>query len=53
MKIGAHVSSSGGVHTAIDRAMAGAEAIQLFSGAPYAWKRKNYTQAEVDAIRRR
>jgi deoxyribonuclease-4 len=49
-KIGAHVSSSGGVHTAIDRALdMGAEAIQLFSGAPYAWKRKNYTQAEVDA----
>ena len=54
MKIGAHVSSSGGVHTAIDRAMdMGAEAIQLFSGAPYAWKRKNYTQAEVDAYNKK
>jgi len=53
-KIGAHVSSSGGVHTAIDRAMdMGAEAIQLFSGAPYAWKRKNYTQAEVDAYKKK
>ena len=53
-KIGAHVSSSGGVHTAIDRAMdMGAEAIQLFSGAPYAWKRKNYTQAEVDAYNKK
>ncbi len=54
MKIGAHVSSSGGVHTAIDRAMdIGAETIQIFSGAPYAWKRKNYTQAEVDAYRKK
>ena len=31
----------------------GAEAIQIFSGAPYAWKRKNYTQAEVDAYRKK
>jgi len=31
----------------------GAEAIQLFSGAPYAWKRKNYTQAEVDAYNKK
>ena len=53
-KIGAHVSSSGGVHTAIDRAMdVGAETIQLFSGAPYAWKRKNYTEAEVDAYKKK
>jgi len=53
-KIGAHVSTSGGVHTGIDRAMEmGAEAIQIFSGAPYAWKRKNYTQAEVDAYRKK
>ncbi len=54
MRIGAHVSSSGGVHTAIDRAMdIGAETIQIFSGAPYAWKRKNYTQAEVDTYRKK
>ena len=53
-KIGAHLSSSGGVHTAIDRALdMGAEAIQIFSGAPYAWKRKNYSQAEVDAYRKK
>jgi len=54
MKIGAHVSSGGGVDKAIDRAMEmGAEAIQLFSGAPYAWRRKNYTQAEVDAYKKK
>ena len=54
MKIGAHVSTSGGVDKAIDRAVAmGAEAIQIFSGAPYAWRRKNYTQAEVDAYEKK
>jgi deoxyribonuclease-4 len=53
-KIGAHVRSGGGVDKAIDRAVEmGAEAIQIFSGAPYAWKRKNYTQAEVDAFRKK
>jgi len=49
MKIGAHVRSGGGVFNAIDHAQAmGAETIQIFSGAPQAWRRKNYTQAEVD-----
>src|SRR3972149_4376019 len=41
MKIGAHVKTSGGVEKAIDRAEEmGAEAIQIFSGAPQAWRRK-------------
>ncbi len=53
-KIGAHVRSGGGVHNAIDNALAvGAETIQIFSGAPYAWKRKNYTEAEVDAFKKK
>jgi len=54
MKIGAHVKTAGGVDKAIDRAEEiGAEAIQIFSGAPQAWKRKNYTPSEVEAYRRR
>ena len=54
MKIGAHVRTAGGVQNAIGHAEEmGAEAIQIFSGAPYAWKRKNYSQAEVDAYRKR
>ncbi len=53
-KIGAHVRSGGGVFNAIDHAAAlGAETIQIFSGAPYAWKRKNYTEAEVEAYKKR
>jgi deoxyribonuclease IV len=52
MKIGAHVRTAGGVDKAIDHAVEmGAETIQIFSGAPYAWKRKNYSQGEVDAYK--
>lgn len=54
MKIGAHVRSGGGVDKAIDRAQEiGAETIQIFSGAPQAWRRKNYTPAEVDAFKQK
>jgi deoxyribonuclease-4 len=54
MKIGAHVRSGGGVDKAIDRAQEiGAEAIQIFSGAPQAWRRKNYTTAEVEAFKQK
>ena len=54
MKIGAHVRSGGGVQNAIENALAmGAETIQIFSGAPYAWKRKKYTEAEVEAYKKR
>jgi deoxyribonuclease-4 len=48
MRIGAHVSTSGGVDKAIDRALdLGAETIQVFSGAPQAWRRKTYKTEEV------
>jgi len=54
MRIGAHVRSGGGVFNAIDNALAlGAETIQLFSGSPQAWRRKNYTPAEVEKYRER
>ena len=54
MKIGAHVKTSGGVDKAIDRAEAiGAEAIQIFSGAPQAWRRKDYRAGEVEAYKAR
>ena len=54
VKIGAHVKTSGGVNKAIDRAEEiGAETIQIFSGAPQAWRRKHYADAEVEAYRKR
>jgi deoxyribonuclease-4 len=54
MKIGAHVRSGGGVDSAIDRALEmGAETIQIFSGSPQAWRRKNYTTKEVDAFKQK
>ncbi len=52
MKLGAHVSASGGVDKAIDRAQEmGAETVQIFSGAPQAWRRKEYAPAEVEAYK--
>ncbi len=54
MKIGAHVKASGGVDKAIDRAEGiGAETIQIFSGAPQAWRRKEYRPEEVEAYKAR
>jgi deoxyribonuclease-4 len=50
MKIGAHVKTSGGVDKGIDRAVEmGCETIQIFSGAPQAWRRKTYGRDEVEA----
>jgi deoxyribonuclease-4 len=52
MKLGAHVRTAGGVDKAVDRAdEMGAETIQVFSGAPQAWRRKNYKKEEVDAFK--
>lgn len=52
MKVGAHVKASGGVDKAIGRAEAiGAETIQIFSGAPQAWRRKEYQPEEVEAYK--
>lgn len=54
MRIGAHVSTSGGVDKGVERAAElGAESIQVFSGAPQAWRRKVYSKAEVDAYKDR
>ncbi|KKM22383.1 hypothetical protein LCGC14_1625930 [marine sediment metagenome] len=52
MKVGAHVRASGGVDKAIGRAEdIGAETIQIFSGAPQAWRRKEYRPEEVEAYK--
>ncbi|MEX0800195.1 MAG: deoxyribonuclease IV [Dehalococcoidia bacterium] len=54
MKVGAHVKTAGGVFKGIDLAETiGAEAIQIFCGAPQAWKRKIYKPGEVETYQAR
>jgi len=54
MQIGAHVSSSGGIHTAVDRAVAvGAESMQVFTQSPRAWRPTNHDPATFDRFRER
>ena len=44
LQVGAHVSSAGGIWTAIDRAVGiEAEAIQIFPSAPQNWRPTNHT----------
>jgi len=52
--IGAHVSSSGGIHTAIDRAVAiGAESVQVFTQSPRTWRPTNHDPATFELFRER
>ena len=54
MHIGAHLSSSGGIHTAVDRAEAvGAESLQVFTQSPRAWRPTNHDPATFDRFRKR
>jgi deoxyribonuclease-4 len=54
MYIGAHVSSSGGIDTAIDRAEAiGAESVQVFTQSPRTWRQTNHDPATFDRFRER
>ena len=54
MKLGAHVSSSGGVEKAIDRAQElGAETIQFFCSSPQGWAFKPLPEKNVQAFRQR
>jgi deoxyribonuclease-4 len=54
MKIGAHVSTSGGLHTAFDRAEAiGAECLQIFESAPQQWGTARLTDEQVAEFRAR
>jgi len=54
VQIGAHVSSSGGIHTAIDRAVAiGAESVQVFTQSPRTWRPTNHDPATFDLFRER
>jgi deoxyribonuclease-4 len=52
MEIGAHVSSSGGIDKAIDRAAEmGADSVQVFTQSPRAWRPTNHDPASFDRFR--
>ncbi len=53
MPLGAHVSTAGGLSTAIGRAQAmGAECIQLFLSTPHRWQHPNHSDEEVAEFER-
>jgi deoxyribonuclease-4 len=52
--IGAHVSSSGGIHTAVDRAEAmGADSVQVFTQSPRTWRPTNHDPANFERFKER
>ena len=54
MLLGAHVSSSGGIHTALDRIDAmGGDAVQVFTQSPRAWRPTNHGPANFERFKER
>jgi deoxyribonuclease-4 len=52
MKIGAHVSVSGGIHTAIGRAVErGADSVQVFTQSPRTWRPTNHDPASFEKFK--
>jgi deoxyribonuclease-4 len=52
MRIGAHVSTAGGLEKGIERAQAmGAETIQIFGAPPQTWRRRDHPPQGVEAFR--
>jgi deoxyribonuclease IV len=52
--LGAHVSTSGGIHTAIDRIEAmGGEAVQIFTQSPRTWRPTNHDPANFELFKKR
>jgi deoxyribonuclease-4 len=52
--VGAHVSTSGGIHTAIDRIEAmGGEAVQIFTQSPRTWRPTNHDPANFERFKER
>jgi deoxyribonuclease IV len=52
--LGAHVSTTGGIHTAIDRVEAmGADSVQVFTQSPRAWRPTNHDPANLERFRER
>jgi deoxyribonuclease-4 len=51
---GAHVSTSGGIHTAIDRIEAiGGESLQIFTQSPRTWRPTNHDPANFERFKER
>jgi deoxyribonuclease IV len=54
MFYGAHVSSGGGIDTALDRAHErGADAVQVFTQSPRMWRHTNHKPVSVEAFHRK
>ena len=54
MLFGAHVSCSGGIHRAIDRAEEfGCDAVQVFTQSPRTWRTTNHDPASFEAFKER
>ena len=54
MLVGAHVSTSGGIHTAIDRIEEmGGDAVQLFTQSPRAWRPTNHEPKNFERFKER
>jgi deoxyribonuclease-4 len=54
VQIGAHVSSSGGIHTAIDRIEAfGGDAVQIFTQSPRTWRPTNHDPKNFERFKER
>ncbi len=54
MKIGAHISTAGGLHTCFERAKTiGAECAQIFESAPQQWGTARLTDEQVEDFRAR
>src|ERR687892_2564280 len=54
MLFGAHVSTSGGIHTAIDRIEdIGGEAVQIFTQSPRTWRPTNHPPENLERFKAR
>jgi deoxyribonuclease IV len=54
MLLGAHVSTSGGIHTAVDRIESfGGDAMQVFTQSPRAWRPTNHDPAHFERFKER
>jgi deoxyribonuclease-4 len=54
VQLGAHVSSSGGIHTAVDRIEAmGGDSVQVFTQSPRTWRPTNHDPATFERFKER